>query len=165
VEIGRLYQEKQAIIESIGEGIIAVNSNGQITLANPQAARLIGLPAETSIYGCDLRHLTGVPDVLVDMLVADYTVEHSTMGPDQGQDIWNKEIEVQQRIVVVSRVPIQDRSGRIMGTVASLRDKTELLHMTQQLTEVKDYAEVLRSQTHEYANRLYLISGLIQLEC
>lgn len=165
VEIGRLYQEKQAIIESIGEGIIAVNSHGQITLANPQAARLIGLPPETSIYGCDLRHLTGVPDVLADMLVADYTVEHSMMGPEQGQLVWNEEIEVQQRIVVVSRVPIQDRSGRIMGTVASLRDKTELLHMTQQLTEVKDYAEVLRSQTHEYANRLYLISGLIQLEC
>ncbi|MDP1510119.1 sensor histidine kinase [Paenibacillus ottowii] len=165
VEIGRLYQEKQAILESIGEGIIAVNSNGQVTLANPQAVRLLGLPPETSLYGYELRHLADTADQLVDILAADIIEEDPSKKPDQEQDVFNKEIEIQERIVVVSRVPIKDRFGRMLGTVASLRDKTELLRMTRQLTEVKDYADVLRSQTHEYTNRLYLISGLIQLEC
>ncbi|WP_442418868.1 sensor histidine kinase [Paenibacillus brasilensis] len=161
VEIGRLYQEKQAILESIGEGIIAVNSSGQVTLANPQAVRLLGLPLETTIDGCELRHLAGAAGKLADVLVADFTMNHANIKSDQEHIVLNEEIEVQQRVVVVSRVPIKDRSGQMMGTVASLRDKTELLRMTRQLTEVKDYAEVLRSQTHEYANRLYLISGLL----
>ncbi|ASR49024.1 histidine kinase [Paenibacillus kribbensis] len=165
VEIGRLYQEKQAILESIGEGIIAVNRSGQVTLANPQAIRLLGLPPETTIDGCELRHLPGAAGKLADVLVADFIVNSEKMKPGQEQLVFNEEIEVQQRVVVVSRVPIKDRSGQRMGTVASLRDKTELLRMTRQLTEVKDYAEMLRSQTHEYTNRLYLISGLIQLEC
>ncbi|WP_025715562.1 ATP-binding protein [Paenibacillus sp. 1-18] len=165
VEIGRLYQEKQAILESIGEGIIAVNSRGQVTFANPQAVRLLGLPLETTIDGYELRHLAGVAGKLADVLVADFTVNHANIKSDQEHIVLNEEIEVQQRVVVVSRVPIKDHSGQMIGTVASLRDKTELLRMTRQLTEVKDYAEGLRSQTHEYANRLYLISGLIQLEC
>ncbi|WP_459213669.1 ATP-binding protein [Paenibacillus kribbensis] len=165
VEIGRLYQEKQAILESIGEGIIAVNSSGQVTLANPQAVRLLGLSPETTIDGCELRHLPGAAGKLADVLVADFIVNSEDMKPGQEHIEFNEEIEVQQRVVVVSRVPIKDRSGQRMGTVASLRDKTELLRMTRQLTEVKDYAEMLRSQTHEYTNRLYLISGLIQLEC
>ncbi|MEC0179910.1 sensor histidine kinase [Paenibacillus peoriae] len=168
VEIGRLYQEKQAILESIGEGIIAVNSSGQVTLANPQAVRLLGLTPETTIDGCELRHLPGAAGKLADVLVAGFIAKNTSIQPDQEQLVFheeNGEIEIQQRVVVVNRVPLKDRSGQIMGTVASLRDKTELLRMTRQLTEVKDYAEVLRSQTHEYTNRLYLISGLIQLEC
>ncbi|MGQ3480728.1 ATP-binding protein [Paenibacillus sp. TY11] len=165
VEIGRLYQEKQAILESIGEGIIAVNSNGQVTLANPQAVRLLGLPLETTIDGCELRHLPGAAGKLADVLVTNPTAENPIMEPDHEVIVFNEEIEVLQRVVVVSCVPIKDKSGRRIGTVASLRDKTELLRMTRQLTEVKDYAEVLRSQTHEYTNRLYLISGLLQLEC
>ncbi|MGG4218077.1 sensor histidine kinase [Paenibacillus jamilae] len=165
VEIGRLYQEKQAILESIGEGIIAVNSSGQVTLANPQAVRLLGLPPETSLYGYELRHLAETANQLADVLATDFIEKNPGKQPDQEQSVLNEEIEIQQRVVVVSRVPIKDRFGRILGTVASLRDKTELLRMTRQLTEVKDYADVLRSQTHEYTNRLYLISGLIQLEC
>lgn len=165
VEIGQLYHEKQAILESIGEGIIAVNGSGQVTLANPQAVRLLGLPLGTALYGGELRHLPGAAGKLADVLGADFIVNSENMKPDQEPIASNEEIEVQQRVVVVSRVPVKDRSGRRMGTVASLRDKTELLRMTRQLTEAKDYAEVLRSQTHEYTNRLYLISGLIQLEC
>lgn len=51
-----------------------------------------------------------------------------------------------------------------MGAVASFRNRSELFEVTQELSRVKEYAEVLRSQTHEYSNKLHLISGLIQLE-
>ncbi len=32
------------------------------------------------------------------------------------------------------------------------------------MSQVKSYAEALRAQTHEFSNKLYVISGLIQLE-
>jgi two-component system CitB family sensor kinase len=36
--------------------------------------------------------------------------------------------------------------------------------LTEELSQVKRYTEALRSQTHEFNNLLYTISGLIQLE-
>ena len=43
-------------------------------------------------------------------------------------------------------------------------DKTELKKLMNTISEVRDYSEGLRAQTHEYANKLYLLSGLLQLE-
>lgn len=53
--------------------------------------------------------------------------------------------------------------GEIIGAVASLRNKSELSNLLQELSHVKAYAEGLRAQTHEYSNRLYTLLGLIQL--
>jgi len=36
--------------------------------------------------------------------------------------------------------------------------------LAKELSQVQDYSEMLRHQTHEYSNKLHTISGLIQLE-
>lgn len=69
-----------------------------------------------------------------------------------------------EQVLIVNRVPIKDANNQITGAVASFRNRSELFEVTQELSRVKEYAEVLRSQTHEYSNKLHLISGLIQLE-
>ena len=65
---------------------------------------------------------------------------------------------------MVNRLPIFDHQHQVIGAVSSFRNKSELLRITEELTQVKRYAEALRSQTHEYSNKLYTIYGLIQLE-
>jgi CitB family two-component system sensor histidine kinase CitS len=52
----------------------------------------------------------------------------------------------------------------VVGVVSSFRDKTELTKLIDTISEVREYSEGLRAQTHEYANKLYLLSGLLQLE-
>jgi len=56
------------------------------------------------------------------------------------------------------------QNGRPAGTVTTLRDRTELLALQSQLSARESVTETLRAQTHEFANQLHTISGLLELE-
>lgn len=149
-QIGRLYQENQAVLESIREGIVAVNKDGTITLANQTAMQMLG-------QADDKNRIMPNQDELVRSLGLHEVIE-------TGKAEFDRETNVDDHVLVVNRVPIMDKERRVMGAVASFRNRSELFEVTQELSRVKEYAEVLRSQTHEYSNKLHLISGLIQLE-
>ena len=53
--------------------------------------------------------------------------------------------------------------GKRIGTVTTMRDSTELASMQGQLSSHKSVTDTLRAQTHEFANQLHTISGLVQL--
>lgn len=83
----------------------------------------------------------------------------------QRNDIYenDQEMLLNGKVVIVNRTPIMDKNG-IVGAVASFREKTEVTEMINTLSEVRQYSEDLRAQTHEFTNKLYAISGLLQLE-
>lgn len=149
-EIGRLYQEKQAILESIREGILAVNQQGRITMANHAAVRMLGLHEDQDLVGkpiLDLLPSSRLPEVI-----------------KTGQTEFDREMVIRDQTVIANRLPILDRHRTVIGAVATFRIKSELYLLSEQLSQVQKYAETLRAQTHEYSNKLYAISGLIQLE-
>ncbi|EVU17229.1 putative sensor kinase CitA, partial [Vibrio parahaemolyticus V-223/04] len=41
--------------------------------------------------------------------------------------------------------------------------RDEINELTEQLSQTKEYADLLRSQTHEHRNKLNTISGLVQM--
>ncbi|MED1796668.1 ATP-binding protein [Brevibacillus nitrificans] len=149
-QIGRMYQENQAVLESIREGIVAVNTEGAVTLANQTAMNLIGPSERQELLEEDQK----------EWLRSLRLVEVMQTGVAE----FDQETFVSGKAVVVNRVPILDKERKVMGAVASFRDRSELFRVTQELSRVKEYAEALRSQTHEYSNKLHLISALIQLE-
>ncbi|MEV5026560.1 sensor histidine kinase [Paenibacillus sp. LPE1-1-1.1] len=149
-EIGLLYQEKRAILETIHEGIIAINKEGMITLANQTALKLIDPLEKTEIAG---KH---VWDVIPESRLLEVI--------KSGHAEIDQEMVINGSMVVVNRLPIFDHYHQVVGAVSSFRNKSELLRLTEELTQVKRYTEALRSQTHEYSNKLYTIYGLIQLE-
>jgi two-component system CitB family sensor kinase len=53
--------------------------------------------------------------------------------------------------------------GQVIGTVTTMRDSTELAALQGQLSSHKSVTDTLRAQTHEFANQLHTISGLVQL--
>jgi two-component system CitB family sensor kinase len=149
-EIGRLYQEKDAVLEFIHEGIIAVNREGLITLINQNALQLLGVSDKAALLGHSISNV----------------LPHSTL-PDvirSGSAEFDKEAIVGDNVVVVSRMPVFNKQGEVIGAVSSFRNKSELYLLTQQLSQIRTYADGLRAQTHEFSNKLYTISGLIQLE-
>lgn len=148
-EIAALYREKRAIMEAIKEGIIAVNQEGRITLVNQTALRL--LKEE------DGRDLTGKP--ILEVIPQSRLPEVLESGVAQ----YDREMELAGNAVIVNRIPIIGEKGEIMGAVSSFREKSELYRLTRELSQIKRYAEGLRAQTHEYSNRLHLISGLLQI--
>ncbi|MGC9491326.1 sensor histidine kinase, partial [Vibrio genomosp. F10] len=51
----------------------------------------------------------------------------------------------------------------VVGAVSSFRLRDEINELSEQLSQTKAYAEMLRSQTHEHRNKLNTISGMVQM--
>ncbi|WP_338447713.1 sensor histidine kinase [Niallia oryzisoli] len=146
-EIAALYKEKNAVLHGVKEGILAINKKGYITMMNQPAKRL-------------LRIHRSVRDNKVDGLFpSEYLYEVLRTGNPQvdKEMVWN------DKTVIVNCTPLFDEQG-VSGVVASFRDKTEIQQMVNTISEVNRYSEDLRAQTHEFTNKLYVLSGLLQLK-
>lgn len=145
-EIARLLEERIAVFQSIGDGIIAINTDHTITIANPKACEILGL--NKSVIG---RHIKdALPDTqLIEVL-------------ESGVPHYNQDRMIGNTRILVSALPIKIK-GRIAGAVATFRDKTTMYNLAEELTGVKQFIEALRVQNHEYMNKLHTIAGLIQL--
>ena len=149
-EISHILFQKETILQSIHEGIIAVNDKGQITLLNQMAQQLLfgkDIPAE-ELIGAPVSQLLPDSD-LIEIL-------------ESRQSRYDKERIYGKHAVYVNSGPIY-YEGTLVGAVSTFRNKTEIDKLTQELTQVKQYAHALRAQTHEFSNKLYTISGLIYL--
>jgi two-component system CitB family sensor kinase/CitB family two-component system sensor histidine kinase CitS len=148
-EIARLAMEKEAILQSIHEGILAVNRDGHITLVNQQARRFLELPDEHVLLGQPIREV--VPNSrLLEVL-------------RHGEQEFDQEMWLGDHPVVVNRVPII-HEGEIEGAVATFRSRREIIDLSQALTQASRDVDMLRAQAHEFSNKLYTISGLLQLQ-
>ncbi|MEH6906193.1 sensor histidine kinase [Neobacillus drentensis] len=148
-EIAWMYQEKHAILESIHEGIIAIDTDGRITVVNETAHKILSVPSDVLLRG------RRIDDVLKNTHL--YEVVRT------GQAEYDRELTISDEVFLVNRIPIFNKKEEVIGAVASFRNKSELSNLMQELSHVKAYAEGLRAQTHEYSNRLYTLLGLIQL--
>src|SRR3954452_4241320 len=66
------------------------------------------------------------------------------------------------RVLLASARPVE-RDGQRVGTVVTLRDRTEVETLARELGATRALADALRAQTHEAANRLHVIAGLVEL--
>ncbi|WP_036228143.1 ATP-binding protein [Marinobacterium jannaschii] len=147
-QIGRLYGERNATLESVREGIIAINQRGEITTFNRAAVETLGLDNDSGLIG------RPVQEVLPDSRMLDVL--------ESGQPQFDQEVWLHDRNLIVNRLPLL-QDGRISGVVSSFRRKDELDQVSRKLTRIQQYADTLRSQSHEYSNKLHTIAGLIQI--
>lgn len=145
-EIASLYRERSAILRSIKEGIIAIDAKGRITMMNTSARHMLGLQDNY------------IPKSIIE--VFPYTNMMRVLVDGQAQN--DQEIRFHNKLFILNLLPIIE-NDKIVGVVASFRDKTELNHLIHTLGEVRRYSEDLRAQTHEFTNKLYVLSGLLQL--
>jgi len=145
-EIGRLHGERESMLESIKEGILAVDRQGRITLLNNSARELLRVSG-------DIR---GEP---VELFLPDTRLPEVLRT---GEPEFDMEMLLRGIRVMTNRIPIRLR-GRVIGAVASFRDMTEIQALAEEVTGVKVYLEALRVQHHEFRNKLQTISGLVQL--
>ncbi|WP_368505849.1 ATP-binding protein [Alkalihalophilus sp. As8PL] len=149
-EITHLLLQKETILQSTHEGIIAVNQEGMITLANHAALKLLydQHKALISPIGKPIKEVlpqSALPQVL-----------HT------GESHFDKQMYIGGITVLVNRVPIFYQK-KLIGAVSTFRNKTEIDQLTKELTKTKQYADALRAQTHEFSNKLFTILGLLQL--
>lgn len=142
-ELRRLYEHHDAVLHAIGEGLIVLGTDepARVEVVNDEARRLLGLgdgPVTTEDLPEALRVAGSDSDARGDVLLTE------------------------DRVLVVDRSPVQ-WEGRRIATVMTLRDRTELRRVLGELDSVRGFADALRAQAHESANRLHTIVTMVEL--
>src|SRR3954468_14459822 len=145
-EIASLLRDREAMLHGIREGVIGFDAKQRITLINDEARRLLRLRG--TVIGSTLDEVFP-PGRLRDVLSGD------AEGPDQT-------ILTDDSLLVINRNPVA-AAGRNVGSVVTLRDRTELESLMRELHAVTGLAGALRAQEHEFTNRLHVIRGLLDL--
>ncbi|RNF38911.1 ATP-binding protein [Planococcus salinus] len=149
-EISRLLFQKETILQSTHEGIVAIDSKNAITMVNAAALHLL---FDSSVSANDL---IGQPIHQVLPASELPSVLASGQSRNDTEHIFGN------HIVYINSVPIY-ADGSMIGAVSTFRNKTEIELLTKELSRIKQYANALRAQTHEFTNKLYAISGMVQL--
>ncbi|KUL34857.1 histidine kinase [Streptomyces sp. NRRL F-4489] len=144
-ELSRMYDYHEAALHAVREGLLMLDGDGRVALINDGGRELLGLAGD--VVGRPVDAL-GLPEPLTGAL--------RTAGPRVDELHLTGE-----RVLVVNSAPVS--GGRHRGTVVTLRDHTELQALSGELDSVRGFAEALRSQAHEAANRLHTVVSLIEL--
>lgn len=149
-QLGQVFAYYESVLHSVREGLLLVDPAGRLVLYNDHAAELLGLAdVTTPIHVRDLD----LPPLLRDVLAG-------------AEEISDELVLTHDRVLVVSQRPAtspHSRGDRGFGTVTTLRDRTELQRVTGELESMRTMSDALRSQTHEFANRLHTIASLLEL--
>ncbi|WP_180967384.1 ATP-binding protein [Zhihengliuella halotolerans] len=142
-EIAALLDGREALLYSIGEGVVGLDRESRIVLANDSARDLLDLPA---------LHLGRT--------VAELGLEPRAREILGGTDAADGELLAHGgRILVCDRRPVHAGGG----VVVTVRDQTEVARLTDQLDGAHTVTNGLRAQRHEFANRIHTAAGLLEL--
>ncbi|XTZ40187.1 sensor histidine kinase [Salmonella enterica] len=144
-EISREFRQRQAMLQSLKEGVIAVDAQGRVTLLNHTARHLLLSNATSS----DAANAPLMADLL--------EVLHT------GVPVQDRELGCNGRLLLSNTVPVRSQEG-IIGAISTFRDKTEVSQLLQRLDGMVNYVDALRTASHEFMNKLHVILGLLNLK-
>lgn len=159
-QLAQLFAYYESVLHSVREGVILIDTRGKAVMYNDQAAELLGLePSDADRSPDDAPKLTDLP------------FDGSLRALFESGRPAHDEIHLTgSRILVVNQAPavgpVPERSRQkpaIYGTVATIRDRTEIESLGTELQTMKTLSDALRAQTHEHANRLHMIVSLLEL--
>ncbi|MFD8536248.1 sensor histidine kinase [Streptomyces rubrogriseus] len=149
-EIAGLAEHREAMLYGIAEGVVALDPQHRLTLVNEMGRRLLDLPADC--VGQSLDGL-GIDGRLRDVLAG---------AAREAAEPRDEVVVRHGRVLVMNRMTVT-KDGRPLGSVTTLRDRTELARLEREIGSFRSTSELLRAQAHEFANQLHTISGLIQI--
>ncbi|WP_284975072.1 sensor histidine kinase [Arthrobacter sp. efr-133-TYG-104] len=145
-EIASLLQEREALLHGIREAVVGLDDDGKVTVINGEARRLLHVEGEA----------LGKP---VAELIPDGRLRDLLTGKLSGAD---QVALTEDSLLVVNRMPVAT-AGRSIGSVVTLRDRTEIEGLVRDLHSIQGLMEAMRALEHEYANRLHIVDGLLEM--
>ncbi|MEU3550444.1 sensor histidine kinase [Streptomyces longwoodensis] len=144
-ELSRMHDYHQAALHAVREGLLMLDGQFRVALINDGGRELLGVAGD--VVGSSVAGL-GLPAPLTGALLSsEPRVDEVHLTAD--------------RVLVVNTSPVS--GGERRGTVATLRDVTELQSLMGELDSERGFTQALRSQAHEAANRLHTVVSLIEL--
>jgi len=143
-ELVALVQNQTAVLNGVDDGVLAVDTDGIVRVSNDAADRMLGLESPIGRALIDLALPAAVIETVRDSLSRSHAV-------------------VDERVLYLDSRPVV-RAGRPLGDVLIIRDRTDLIALTERLETVRTMTAALRVQRHEFANRMHVAAGLIDAD-
>lgn len=138
----KLFQQRDEILENIEEGILVYDFSFQKIYNNGAAEQLLGkaydLSSDTKIYHLCKKCLS------------------------ENNSCSSLPYEYNGKTLLLSILPLLNEA-RSIGFLLIFRDRTEILELADQLTGTTHIVDALRASTHEFLNKLHIISGMLQM--
>lgn len=147
-----MYQVRDNILESLDEGIIAIDKTGTVQFANNAAVSMLGGGQNTGV-----TNIVGAPlGNICDGTLFDHTIK-------SGEKEFNiREPRLGRSDILIDRIPIKDDNGTF-GAVGILHDRAEYTKLMEDLTGTRYLVDAMRANNHDFTNKLHVILGLIQM--
>ncbi|GEN88781.1 ATP-binding protein [Oceanobacillus sojae] len=149
-EIAYMIEEREAMLDSVSEGVIAINADHQIIIANPSS----GFMLERAGY-----HGNIIGEKIIDVW-PELSLEVLLNGE---KAVYDKSVRFGNAEMITNSVSFKvDKNG--VGALVTFRDRNELDAIMKKLSGVESYAHTLRMQTHEFMNKLHIIGAMVYTE-
>lgn len=149
-EITMILKNRENIFSALDEGIIAADLTGKIIYINDVARRYLGNSRDT--------HMN---NNIYDYFQNDLEQYIDKNDSNHGTRYFETYLNDKEIVVIVNNLYEKEE---LSGHVIILRDMTEMSELSNKLTIVESLFDDLRAQSHEYKNRLHLISGLLEMQ-
>lgn len=152
-EIATSFRKYTSLLESTTGGIMAVNKNGEIIMANPHACHILGC-LEPDVMGKNIGALLYIPK----------DFERAMKGEIITSEL-NMVINGERRTIGYTLSPVKGKDA-IDGAVFNFMDTTRIKEMHQEIQKTERLAGIgalAMEVAHEVRNPLASIKGLAQM--
>ncbi|PSW05585.1 ATP-binding protein [Photobacterium lipolyticum] len=143
------FREHEMVLDSIRDAIIAVDSHMNIATINNSAIKMLSMGI-LDRYDYVNHPLSRYSTPLSHLVLANQGIFH------QG------EFNIGKLKYKANVYPINTPKG-LLGHAIVLFPDLDHSELEHEVTYLKNYAELLRSKTHEYSNKLNVLSGMLQI--
>ena len=149
--ISAMYLVRDNILESLKEGVIAVDKNGNILFTNNSAVKMLDKGSTaTEFIGKNIEQIKNgnVIKTVLNGTEKEFGIQGQRMD---GTD------------VIIDRIPIKHEEDPI-DTICILHDRAEYTKLMEDLAGTRYLVDSMRANNHDFTNKLHVILGLIQME-
>ena len=148
-----MYQVRDNILETLDEGIIAIDSHKNIQFVNDAALEMVGVSNGDEGYNIVGKSLESI----CDCNLLGHTLE-------SGEKEFNiRERNIGNGDILIDRIPIKE-GDEVVGALCILHNRTEYTKLMEDLTGTQYLVDSMRANNHDFTNKLHVILGLIQME-
>jgi PAS domain S-box-containing protein len=154
----------KAALDALTQGVVMIDTQDQIILANDSFCRAVGKPV-SSLIGRDLGTLSwksAVPST--EVLVHPWTRAVMDREAQDNATLLLEVPEGESRKFIVNTVPIMDDGSTVRGALVSFHDVTELDRMNAQLKEANNELEASRIKILEKNQELEKTNASLYVE-
>lgn len=144
-----MYRIRDNILESLNEGILAIDRNGTVQFVNHSAM---------SMLGCGIENVVGNP---LKNICNDTFLSNTLKSGKKEFSICDHTLK--NANVLIDSIPICENE-EIIGAVAILHNRAEYTKLMEDLAGTRYLVDSMRANNHDFTNKLHVILGLIQME-